>query len=426
MPSIVERWSAAYFGGRLSPEVVTALRPLDSASGEAQAFVDRAFRLMRVARFEAADVSAFVAWQFAVIVPKLLPGAWGGLVPPITTAGRHRKLDEYIAANPWHRPGRDPVLLDMGCGFPPVTAIETAARLADWQVVGADPTLGRYLLYDDQGAYACFDDRERLHYYQAATPDPSTWDALHRDPGATRARFRRLLEQLLPELPAENGGGVREVERDGARLVLDPARRYETENLRLVLGGIGSLELDGGADVIRCMNVLMYFDREFRRESLAWAARNLRPGGLFLCGTNSPHSTGFRYTLYQEQYGRLRPREFALSLESVRSVDLSPWYALQDDDHEALQLAHALAVIRNDSAFCRTLDGQLETLPAGIEPADIPARLSAMAERLEREDLVNGAAEALRRSGRKAWRNAVGHVAMEPAEPASLAASPVL
>ncbi len=425
MRSIVERWNHAYFGGRLSPEVLAALRPLETASGEAQAFVDRAFRLMRASRFEAGDVSPLAAWQFAVIVPGLLPGAWEGAVPPITAAGRHRKLDDYVAANPWHHPGSEPVLLDLGCGFPPLTAIDTAARLPEWRIIGADPTFGRYLVYDEHGAYACFEDRERLHYYQAGTADPSTWDLLHRDPRATRARFRRLLERLLSELPAENGG-VGEVERDGARLVLNPAGRYETANLRLVSGQIGSLEIDGGADVIRCMNVLMYFDREFRQAALEWAARVLRPGGLFLCGTDSPHSTGFRYMVYQQQDGQLLPREFALSLDSVRSIDLAAWYALRDDDYEALQLVESLAVIRADAAFLRAVDAHLGPLPTEVEPASLAARLPALTQRLDSEELADCAVQALRRAGRKAWRNCVGHVAMEPAEPGPLAASEVL
>src|SRR5262249_58978519 len=119
-----------------------------------------------------------------------------------------------------------------------------------------------------------------------------------------------------------------EVEHDGARLVRNPLRRYEAPNLTLRRGAIGSVSIEGGVDVIRCMNVFMYFDRAFRQRALDWAATLLRPGGLMLCGSNWARSMSSRYTVYQEDRGTLVPREFAFAIANVRPLELAPSNAL--------------------------------------------------------------------------------------------------
>jgi hypothetical protein len=435
MSSIVDQWNAAYFGNRLSAAAVAALDGLNDASADAQALTDRAFRLMRVARFGAADLSVLTAQTLATSMPKTVPSAWGGAVPPVTMAGRHRKLDRYIAANPWHRPTGEPILLDLGCGFPPFTAVDSAAELTGWRIIGADPSFDRYLVYDDRGDYACFDDDEDLRFYQSGIRDP--------DPAATRARFHGLLHHLLPLLPGDDSSELAEVHSHGARLVRNALRHYETDNLVLIRGGVGSFDITGGVDVIRCMNVLMYFDQSFRERTLQWAGGLLRPGGLFVCRSNWAHSISSRYSVYQQRDGHLEPCEFAFSIDNLRPVALAPWYALHDDNFENLCNAEAVGIIRSDENFRRRFDERLDALLArsgvchrgadgclggadpNLTPADIEERGAALIEQLEREGFVDDVVTVLRHAGRNAWRNAAGHIAMQPTTLRPLPASAV-
>ncbi|MGH3909496.1 MAG: hypothetical protein ACRDRM_01575, partial [Pseudonocardiaceae bacterium] len=251
MPNVVDRWNAAYFDNALSAGALEALAGLVTAEPDAQALADRVFRLMRMARFEPADLSLLTAWALGFSAPRTVPSAWQDTVPPVTMAGRHCKLDDY-----------------------------------------------------------CIDGHGHVQYYRTGTVDP--------DPAATRARFRGLLHRLLPLLPSEDSGELREVEHDGSRLVRNPLRGYEAPNVSLRQGEIGSFGVEGGVDVIRCMNVFMYFDRSFRERALEWATSLLRPGGLVLCGSNWARSASSRYTVYQEHLGRLTQREFAFSIENVR------------------------------------------------------------------------------------------------------------
>lgn len=431
VPEIVDRWNAAYFDRQLSPAVLTELRGLIGASADAQALADRAFRLMRAARFGPADFSALTAWMLGFSVPRTVPSAWSGMVPPVTMTGRHRKIDEYVAQNPWHQPSGEGVFVDLGCGFPPFTTIDTAQRLSDWRVIGVDPTFGRYLVYDAEGAYASFDSNHQLLYYQAGNYDP--------DQATTRARFHSLLDRLLPQLD-----GRSEVADEHGRLLLDPVRRYENDNLSLVAEGIGKYTLDGGADVIRCMNVFMYFDHPFRLNAVEWAASVLRPGGLFICGSNWTDSASSRYTVYRKEGDRLVAREFATSIENVRPIELAPWYALHDDNLDNLANAHTVGTIRADPQFRQRFDDRLDALLAklgvcardadgylGGAPQDMPASelslcSSVLASQLDDEGFVDDAVDVLRQAGRDAWRNHVGHVAMRPVTPPPLPPSAVL
>ncbi|MGH3984000.1 MAG: hypothetical protein ACRDST_15295 [Pseudonocardiaceae bacterium] len=432
MGTVVDRWNAAYFDNRLSPGVVAALDPLNEAKGDAQALADRAFRLMRVARLDPRDLSVLTASIFSEAT-RAVPSAWDGAVPPITLSGRHQKLDDYIATNPWHRPTGEPVLGDVGCGFPPLTAIDSAAALTGWQIIGVDPSFDRYLVYDDQGNYACFDDHEHLRYYQFGHADP--------DSTGTRTRFHHLMQRLLPLLPGEDTGELAGVEHDGARLVRNPLRGYETRNLALTKGGVGSFDVEGGVDVIRCMNVLFYFDQRFRERALEWADGVLRPGGLFVCGSNWTRSTSSRYTVYQEQNCHLVPREFAFSIDNLRPLASAPWYGLHDDDVENLCNAEAVGIIRRDEGFRRRFDERLDTLLAqagicsrgadgylggaddGTPLVNLNEYSPVLVEQLDSEGFVDEAVTVLRRTGREAWRNSVGHIAMHPVQPRPLAAS---
>lgn len=434
--SIVDRWNAAYFDTRLSPGVLAALESLVEADADAQALADRVFRLMRAARIDPADLSVFTAWLIGFSAPRTVPSAWNGQVPPVTMPSRHHKLDEYVAGNGWHRPHAEPVLVDLGCGFPPFTAVDSAARLRGWRVIGVDPSFGRYLVYDEEGDYACFDDETHLRYFRTGTVDP--------DPAATRTRFSRVLHRLLPQLPDEDSGELHEVHDGGARLFRNPLRGYEQSNLALVQGEVGSVEIADGVDVLRCMNVSMYFDRAFRQRLLQWAAKLIRPGGLLLCGSNWARSVSSRYTVYQQHGGRLVAREFAFSVENVRPLELAPWYALHDDDLDNLSNAAAVATLRGDERFRRQFDERLDALLAqrgfctrgsdgylggpdqNMSVDEQAEQVPELADQLDREGFVEDAVGVLRRAGRQAWRNAAGHVAMRPMEPPRLPPSQVL
>jgi SAM-dependent methyltransferase len=436
MPDIADRWNAAYFDGGLSPSVLTELRGLTGAEADSQRLADRAFRLMRAAGSKPADLTLLTAWMIGFSVPRTVPSAWSGTVPPVTLAGRHRKLDEYVAGSPWHQPADDGVFVDLGCGFPPFTTIDTARRLADWRVVGVDPAFGRYLVYDVHNAYACFDENHRLRYYQAGNFDP--------DSAATKARFHGLLERLLPLLPDGDSGEPCEVADEHGRLVRDPLSRYVNGNLELLPGGIGDFTMDAGADVIRCMNVFMYFDHPFRMAALDWVANLLRPGGLFICGSNWTDSASSRYTVYRKEEDRLVAREFAISIENVRPIELAPWYALHDDNLENLANAHAVGIIRADDEFRRRFDDRLDALltklgvcargpdgylggaPEGMPAEELAQCSSVLASQLDDEGFVDEAVAVLRRAGLDAWRNHVGHVAMRPVTPPPLPRSAVL
>jgi hypothetical protein len=422
-----ERWTVEqlcdlYLGGRPSDPVLQLLKTAEGQRSEVRNFLERAFRLMALSKFDPRDLSPGVARFFAVFAPSILPGVWGGIVPPITMPGRHKKIDAYLRSNPWANFDPGTVLLDLGCGFPPQTSMDAADAFPEWQIVGADPAFDPYLLYDERENYASFDANRKLRYFQATRP--AEFIQLYSDRDATIQRFSEAFAQLLPGLPADDGG-LSTAEHNGMRLLRHPLRTYERSNLKFVQGGFGSSDLPE-AGVVRSFNVLIYFDADFRRQAEAWVAQVLRPGGLFVCGRDDGASLNAHYSVYRNEGGRLVEKEFAFGVETVRNC---AWFTLHDGERETWRLAELLGILRSDRTFLRDYDVRLDSLLAQNkiavrdadgcladppDPLDL-ARMFPVYETIAREieaEFADRAVSALQSAGLNAWRNPVGHIAV--------------
>jgi SAM-dependent methyltransferase len=427
---LLDSWNRKYFDGRLSPDVLKLMQDLPRQSAEVHAFVERVFGFMKRAKFRAEDFSLALGWAAGFMPSRILPGAWGGIIPPITIEGRHALIDQYLAANPWRRLDPGSTLLDLGCGFPPLTTVDTARKFPDCQIVGADPSFGRYIVYDEDDNYACFREDGTVRYFQPKM-DLIQWEKLYRDPVATKARFTDLLQKLLPLDSNPNSGELRIIEEQGAKLIKNPLRQYEKSNLMFREGGIGTLQISD-LDAVRCFNVLIYFDSGYRQKTLRWVAEILKPGGIFLCGMNWTRSTACRTSVYQKKNNSLVIREFAFSIENIRAIQFVSWFAIHDDDYETCLQAEAVSAIRSDSSFCRDFDKAMDELmtesgicprnadgylggaPEGVAPAELERRFVAIVEELDSRGFADRAAAVLREAGYHAWRNCVGHVAISP------------
>jgi hypothetical protein len=262
------RINEEYFDGALSRNVLEHLDSINSDRPEVHQWIERMAVQMSNQRFDAGDFSEIKAWVLGSFLSKILPGAWGGMAPPITLEGRHADIDEYMARNRWRKLDAGDRLLDLGCGFPPKTTIETAIRFPDVQVTGADPSFGRYLVMDPNGDYACFNDARELLYFQCASNEAGRWEALFGEPEATRIRFGEYLHQALPALPNEPGTFAKTVVGE-FEVSENPVVEFERDNLSFEQKGIGAADL-GTFSMVRIFNVLCCFDYDFRRTTLDW------------------------------------------------------------------------------------------------------------------------------------------------------------
>ena len=423
-----ERWNKIeelcdrYLGGRPSEATLQVLKNAEQQRPEVRDFVQRAFQLMAISKFDPHDLSPFVARFFTVIAPGILPGACGGMVPPFTLAGRHRKIDAYLRASQWASFEPGTVMLDVGCGFPPQTSIEAAEAFPDWRVVGVDPTFEKYLLYDERENYACLDRTGSVRYFQATRPEEFL--RLYSDRAATIQNFSQAFAQLVLNLRPDDGT-LSTTEQGGRRLVRNPMSTYERSNLRFVQGGFRSSGLPE-AGIVRCFNVLMYYDANFRQQAEEWAARALRPGGLFICGRDDADSLNAHHSVYRNQGGRFVEKEFAFGVEMVRHC---VWFTLHDGERETWRLASLLGILRSDREFLRDYDCRLDALlaenglairdehghvvepPNPIEPARMMPLYHEIARDIETE-FGDRAVAVLQRAGLNAWRNPVGHIAV--------------
>jgi hypothetical protein len=301
-------------------------------------------------------------------------------------------------------------------------------------VTGADPSFGGYLVREASGDYAVFDQDARLLFFQPDNRAYDRWTALYKDPAATRARFAGHLERLRGSL-ATDDDGFGTVERDGISLVRNPAREFNRDNVTFRPLGIGSGEL-AGYQVVRCFNVLIYFDDAFRRSALDWLAGALEEGGLFICGVNNTVGGYERYAVYRAENGAMAPKEFAFGIENIRPIELIAVFTLHDDDRDRKRMASLIGLLRGDSSFRADFDRRLDELVVehglgarkpdgylGPLSTDIDARRfiessATIRNALVQEGFNERAAEVLRRRGYDARVNCVGHIAVDPTGPA--------
>ena len=424
----IEQLCDHVLGGRPAPEILQILKPVGADRDEVRNLVHRAIRFMSIANLGAHNFSPWAAYGLAM-AKGFLPGAWGGRIPPITAPGRHKTIDEYLSTTPWSTFGSDTVMIDLGCGFPPTTAIDTAQRFPDWQIIGADPLFDPYLIYDRDQSYACIDQNGSVGYFQL---QPGARITSIDDYRRCRERIPALFEQLVPKLPHDNGD-MAMVEEDGSRLIRWPLRRFESANLRMIQAGVGSQALPT-ANVIRCFNVLIYYGANFQHEFEKWAAAQIKDGGLVIAGANSPNGAEAYYIVYRKENDSLVEKEFAFAPDCIRPLSLMPWFALEDDNIMNLRLAGLTRRLRADAEFSDALDARMDAIlkesgtltrnadgclasppvPAPMEK--ISQVLSALSGQLDHEGFTERAAQALRRQGLRAWRNHVGHIAVDPAD----------
>jgi hypothetical protein len=417
-------------GSRPSAHHLEILKKAENERPEVKEFLHRALRLMAIAKIPPAHMTPTLAWILGVMIPRLLPGAWGNVVPPFTLEDRHKQINAYLNANPWGQFPEDTVLLEMGCGFPPQTALDAARDFPHWQVIGADLQFDPYVLYDADGNYACMDSDGGVRYFHPSSNNPANFFSLYGDTTSTFQRFRAIFTALREKLPASPGGQCVSVEHDGARLVHHPIKTYERPNLKLMQAGLG--EETPLANIIRVFNVLFYFDAAFRSRAEQWALRTLQPGGLFLCGADGLQTFEARYSVYRKEDGNLVPKEFAFSLDNLRPSGVMPWFCLHNDEKETFVLAKLLGILRSDESFRLAYDSRVDELLAenrtlirqedgflAAPPDPLPVSewrpvYIAMQNKLQQEGFVDRAVSVLKRAGYNAWINPVGHVAVDP------------
>ena len=416
----VQQLNETYFNGKLSPAFQERLQLLPVDRPDVFAFTERMFKYIVQSGIPARDMCTMLGDILGTLLARILPGAWEGRVPPITIPGRHAMIDSYLKNNPWIN-NDNKSMLDIGCGFPPYTTLETAANFPDWHITGVDPSLPYYLLHDEHGNYATLDESKNTTYFQPAVPTVENWNALLKDSNATRDRFESLLTLMLSRTEEQNG--------EYPRLAINPIKSYETDRLSFLTGKIGEVNLEP-KDVIRCFNVLFYFDDSFYEAALEWFQEQLAEGGILLIGGNWAVSTESYYNVYQKVNGLLISREFCFGLDCICPVGIVTWYANHDDYRQAAILANFVKIIREDQDFMsrfyefydekrrqygicpRDENGYYGMVDPTISPQELWLNARKLLDDLNASGFNKQAVDVLLASGLNARVNEVGHISV--------------
>ena len=419
----------AHYLGEQLPEQMAAAISFPALPTDVKRFISRMLILMQKADFPATDFTPTLIWQLANIIPRFLPCAWSGQVPPLTLPKRNARIDSYVVKHNWPDGLANPVFVDMGCGFPPITTTDSAAALSGWRVFGVDRSFFDYVVHEDDGNYACFNGQGAFQYFQPKMDRAGI--RIYQNPAEVRLRFERIFDDLHLLLSKATDQTSETVEKNGHTLIHHPIRNYEAPNLTFIESEMEDAQVPP-ANVIRCMNTLIYFEPETRQRMLVQAGALLADSGILIVGANLMSGAGCRYAVYKRDNRSIEPTEFALSLDNLRPIGVMPWYTLHDDDPEAMLLADVIRQVRADRPFWRVFTERLDELMAhyglfqrhsngflyaseDVEPAtDFAQRASQLWRQVEEEGFTDGAVDALNRAGYAAWKNPVGDIAIRP------------
>jgi SAM-dependent methyltransferase len=357
----IEELCDRYLHARPSPEALALLKSMETGAPELRALAERTLWLMKICRLDPSDISPAMAWWVAKLTPGMLPSALEGRVPSITMEGRHSRLDDYLAANPWTVLGAGSIVLDIGCGFPPRTTMDTAARFPAWQVIGVDHT------FDDPNGATLF--RDALKAYERANLSFIRANFGEDLPQADAVRCMNVLIYY--------GSDFRARAESWLAGILRP-------------GGLFLCGANGWRSVESRYSVYRNEDGRLAPREFAFSLDNLRPF------SGVPWFTlhdGERETwMLANMVGILRADE---NFRRDYDTSLDRW----------LKTSH---ILNRDS------DGRLRTPPVPIPAPEWRAAYELILGRLEDAGFVDRAVSVLKAAGLRAWRNVAGHIAVEP------------
>ena len=106
------------FLGEKLPRYLSDPITFPELSSETQQFILRMLALMKRAGYPVTGFTPHLIRWLSTTVPSILPGAWGGCIPPITTPDRHKKIDTYVSRQGFSAGNGTLCFMDVGCGFP--------------------------------------------------------------------------------------------------------------------------------------------------------------------------------------------------------------------------------------------------------------------------------------------------------------------
>lgn len=417
-----------YLGSDLSHELAQGVE-FSVLGSAAQNFILRTLRLMRKAGQSATDFSPWHIWELSTVIPRILPDSLGGIIPPFTNPGRHAVFDEYIKTSFSPPRNKQGVLIDIGCGFPPLTTVDTSHSFPDWKVFGIDQHFAPFVVIDPNGHYGCFGEDGTFHYMQPRFGAPDTSN-FYTDHISTKNRFKGAFDKLYPMLKtADDKTGF--YEKNGYKLIQNPIKEFETEQLIFHEAKLEKCLLPS-AHVVRCMNVLVYFKSQDRVPMIIQAGSKLQEGGILVAGTNHGSGSYRRYIVYQKQGAHLHPVEFAFSIDVLRPLSVVPWFTIHEDDSEATLLAELAYCIRSNGDFWQKFSGRVDFLfeqhdiclrtdkgfldtPQLQKPRQEQRKLhSKLWQKVTNEGYVGSAVDALCAAGYNGFENKVGDIAIRP------------
>jgi len=387
----VEKWNQQYFDNHLSETCQMRLATMDFSNKQLVDFVNIVFHFMKLANFNAKNFYPDLATWFATYISSYLPRADQTHIN-LTGEGRLASIDEYFHKHPDYDQEKKLQYLDVGCGIPPYTTIETAKMFTNWEIEGIDPEFPYYVLFDKDGHAGCYDSRKKLIYTHFVYSKINTCTPAQRNYIANRIAttwktVKGSIKKLLPGEYFVNKGRI--IKPEGAqkkplaflktisdkmsaredinfsehefRLINDPLIHNQRSNLTFKRCDFEGFHGTQKYDIIRCFNVLLG-ENAVIHQAIDKAAQLLKPGGIFIYGAATEIGLAVSYVTYKKQGEKLTPDEFSFTVDHLRPIMLAVFWSYSIARYDRFLLSKLIALFANDKRFMQAFSKRYDAL----------------------------------------------------------------
>jgi len=346
----VVQWNRLFFQSGLSKECQCLLSEINFANTEFIRFIEVLLGYIAKANFDPKSFTVLGAKIFSHHLESFHTSLWD-MIPPTTNTGRLRLIDAYLQQELGLQPSQRLNFLEIGCGYPPVTFLETADKFPGWHCTAIDPNFPELILYDEQGNAACFDVKQQLSYIQYNLQDNAI-QPTKQSIAADKRRFMRTLHALSPVDKA------RLIEQ--RQLILKPIDAYATDDRVLLATGLQDYHPGKRFDVIRCINVFLYYPNEVINHYLEKINELLVEGGYFIYGNVVETGGAVKFTVYRKEHQVLKKYYFCFDLLKFTQREFNGWWSYYPGHEDTLLLAELVRLISEETNLFTAINRRVD------------------------------------------------------------------
>jgi|GEM_PF-4998914 len=250
-------------------------------------------------------------WKKMVVIeesvaPVEKPEIVGRITQGSTWRGRNHSMDLFIERYLEARGLKgDAVVVDLGVGYVPETTVELAESLSGKaKVIGVDTNIPAYMIIlkeVNQTYNVLFNEKDEVTRVVEGRPSTTGWNFSRYAAGLEETYAKEKAMIISKKLAKQVSLGI-DFKGEKYELMMEPFKKFNggRDNLTFVKGGF-ELPIEGKADIVRSVNVFMYYNAEEIKDAVKRIGMKLKEGGMLIAGYNDAFLVSKKRTINGEE-----------------------------------------------------------------------------------------------------------------------------